>query len=250
MRTEASAAALRPLGPPGGPAGLARSDARPLSVRALAAAGALVGTCGLGLQLVISFRLAAETGEPVGTVVIGFLSFFTNLSNLAAVISLVCASSPGRFHGRVLHPRVQAGVAQYMAITGLVFVLVLRPSGPLPADERLASSILHHLMPLVFLACWAAGPRRGELAQRDLAWWLVFPLSFLTWTLAHGAAVNWYPYAFLDVRSLGYGGVTLASGVLLVVFVLFGRITIDIDHALARRATARRTTSDPLPEIR
>jgi hypothetical protein len=40
-------------------------------------------------------------------------------------------------------------------------------------------------------------------------WSAVFPLCWLGFTLIRGAFISWYPYPFIDVTKLGYGGTVL-----------------------------------------
>jgi hypothetical protein len=44
--------------------------------------------------------------------------------------------------------------------------------------------------------------------------WLAFPLAWVTYTLVCGARLDWYPYPFLDVSELGYGGAFLRCALL------------------------------------
>jgi hypothetical protein len=58
------------------------------------------------------------------------------------------------------------------------------------------------------------------------------PLAYGIWTVVHGSAANWYPYPFVDMRSLGYeqGLVNMAG--FLIVFVAVALTLVAIDRAL------------------
>ena len=42
-----------------------------------------------------------------------------------------------------------------------------------------------------------------------MCWSIAFPILWLCFTLIRGAVVHWYPYPFIDVTVLGYGGAAL-----------------------------------------
>jgi hypothetical protein len=127
--------------------------------------------------------------------------------------------------GRAGHrpPTVLRGaVTLYILITFLVFHLVLAnpASGFGNGSVHLGSVqniLLHTVTPLFALADWLL-----VRAERPRWWWagawLAYPLGYLAFALVRGLIVHEYPYPFLDVRELGYGGVATVSAVLLVVF--------------------------------
>ena len=49
----------------------------------------------------------------------------------------------------------------------------------------------------------------GGTSARAALWSAVFPLCWLGFTLIRGAFGSWYPYPFIDVTKLGYGGAVL-----------------------------------------
>lgn len=111
---------------------------------------------------------------------------------------------------------VRTGVVLYMAIVGVVFALLL--SG---LQEELQTTIpwvdfvVHKLMPVVLVVAWLLDPPRHRV---PLWSWLAYPAAWLAYTLVRGASADWYPYPFVDVSELGYGGVLLRAVVLLVGF--------------------------------
>jgi hypothetical protein len=46
-------------------------------------------------------------------------------------------------------------------------------------------------------------------SSQAVRWSLLFPVCWLIFTLIRGAVVNWYPYPFIDVTKIGYGGAIL-----------------------------------------
>jgi hypothetical protein len=112
---------------------------------------------------------------------------------------------------------VRCGVVLSMAAVGVVFALLLAG-----LQEELQTTIpwvdfvVHKLMPLVLVVDWLVDPPRHRLPTWVAAAWLAYPIAYVTYTLVRGAAVDWYPYPFLDVGRLGYDGVLLRGLALLV----------------------------------
>ncbi len=186
----------------------------------------------------ITYQLASSADRP-GFDTGNFFSFFTIQSNILAAALLALTASVPRTERTALFDALRGAVTLYLAITGIVFALLL--SGlqeslqtPLPWVDF----ILHKLIPIVVVADWLIDPPRHRLAFRVAALWLCFPAAWLVYTLIRGASVDWYPYPFVDVSTLGYPGVLLRSAVLLVgmvaaaaAFVLIGNRRADKGRA-------------------
>jgi hypothetical protein len=94
-------------------------------------------------------------------------------------------------------------------------------------------------MPVVLVADWLLDPPRHRLAFGMVAAWISFPLVWFVYTLTRGAAVDWYPYPFVNVDELGLGGVLVRAMVLFVGFALAAGALLLLGNRLAvRRAGA------------
>ena len=70
------------------------------------------------------------------------------------------------------------------------------------------NSAMHQVTPAVLLVDWVCFPPWSRATYRAALGWLAFPLVYLAYSLSRGAAVDWYPYPFLDPRHPGgYGRV-------------------------------------------
>ncbi len=141
-----------------------------------------------------------------------FFSFFTIQSNVLAVCALFALVLVRREDRTPLFDGLRTAAVLYMAITGVVFALLL--SG---LQEELQTSaswvdfVLHKLMPVVLALDWIVDRPRHRLPGWTVLAWLAYPLAWLAYTLLRGAQVDWYPYPFVDVSELGYGGVLLRA---------------------------------------
>ncbi|MDQ3672121.1 MAG: Pr6Pr family membrane protein [Actinomycetota bacterium] len=187
------------------------------------------------VAMTYQFAATAETGFQKTN----FFSFFTIQSNLlaASVLYLVIAVRPAE--RGPLFDAVRTGIVLYMAITGVVFALLL--SG---LQEELQTTIpwvdfvVHKLMPAVLVLDWIVDPPRHRLPLWAAAAWLSFPFGWFVYTLARGSSVDWYPYPFVDVDELGYGGVLARASLLLVGFALAALAVLLLGNRLAGRRAA------------
>jgi len=164
-----------------------------------------------------------------------FFSFFTIQSNIIGVAALCALVLVPRARRSPTFDVVRGAAVLYMAITGVVFALLL--SG---LQEELQTTIpwvdfvVHKLMPIVLVADWLVDPPRHRLSRWTLLAWLSFPLAWVTYTLVRGAAVDWYPYPFVDVSRLGYDGVLARSVVLALGFAAAGAALLWLGNRRAR----------------
>ncbi len=160
-----------------------------------------------------------------GTRVVRFFSYFTVQANLLVLgTSAALAWVPPR-DGRLFRLlRLDALIG--ITVTGIIYVTLLRPVVDLHGTAKLTDVIFHYVSPLMAVVGWLLfGPRPRVDETTQLAC-LLWPASYVGYTLAHGAATHWWPYPFVNADALGYP-VTLRNGVgvcllLLGVAALFG----------------------------
>jgi hypothetical protein len=161
-----------------------------------------------------------------GLTVVRFFSYFTVLSNTAAVVMLaMLAARPGRDSSEGF-AIFRGAVTVYMSVTGLVYAVILAPNlADVAVPEPWIDWTIHVLGPILVIADWFHSPPRHRL-HRNIFWiWLVFPAIYLVYSLIRGPLVGWYPYPFLDPDvSNGYLGVASWSLVVLGVIVGFSAL--------------------------
>jgi hypothetical protein len=183
----------------------------------------------------MSYQFAASTDRP--TFGAGnFFSFFTIQSNILAAAMLALTALVRPRERTWLFDLLRGGVTLYIVITGVVFALLL--SG-LQEDLQTTVSwvdlILHRVIPIVLVVDWLAAPPRHRLPLWIAGAWLAYPAAWLAYTLVRGAATGWYPYPFVDVDELGYGGVFWRCAVLLAGFVAAAAAFVLVGNARVGR---------------
>jgi hypothetical protein len=197
------------------------------TMRVYAAVGGLLGWFALALQLYLML-----VRDPAGmlSVVITYFSFFTILTNfLVALVFTAAALRPRAAWGEfLLRPSLQASTAVYIAIVGMVYQLLLRHLWNPQGAQWVADVLLHSIIPVGYVLYWWLFAPRDKLSWKNALGWLVYPGAYLVYTLARGAVSGLYPYPFVDVGTLGYGGVLARAAGLMLVFLGMGLLIIAI----------------------
>jgi hypothetical protein len=90
-------------------------------------------------------------------------------------------------------------VTLYIAITGVVFAILL--SGlqeELDTHIGWVNFVVHTLIPIVLVVDWLVEPARRRLPIWVGGAWLSYAAAWFVYTLARGAAVDWYPHPFVE----------------------------------------------------
>jgi len=134
-----------------------------------------------------------------------------------------------------------------ITVTGIVYHVALAGLLDLQGWDQLGNQLVHTVVPLLAVIGWFIFGPRGLTSARTAWWSLAFPFLWLLFTLARGAVVKWYPYPFIDVTKLGYGGALLNCVwvSLLLLGIAAGATVVDrkLRMSLAKRPTSGRTES-------
>jgi hypothetical protein len=212
--------------------------------------GAIVIAVRAGRLAFAAFDIAAVV-QAIGHApsLVSFFSFFTIESNLMAiVVLLVGGTADPRSRGWA---RIRGAVTLYMVVTGIVYAALLA-NAEVGLTAAWVNSAMHQVIPAVLLLDWLCFPPWPSRAEGGRGWpvlaWLAFPLLYLAYSLSRGAAVDWYPYPFLDPRHPGgYGRVALYCVVLAVLMALLALVIAAIGRWRAARRSSDRS---PRPQVR
>jgi hypothetical protein len=168
----------------------------------------------------VQVRLHVGAGFPL----LNIFSYCTVLSNaIAGVVLLIGAYCDGA--GRPApswHDRARYAATLYMVVVGLVFVTLLR-NADLGMLLPWINAVHHYLMPVAMVGDWLLRPPSARPTARDGALALLFPLTYVVYSLVRGAATGWYPYPFFNPGVVGgYGVVTGYIVAMLVAFLVVG----------------------------
>lgn len=179
--------------------------------------------------------LLATDVPPAPTRVIRFLSYFTIESNLLVAITAAMLAARADRDGavwRVLRLDALFGIT----VTFVTYAVLLAPQHDPHGINAWTNAGLHYVVPLMTIVGWFAFGPWPRIDERTLLFALIWPALYIAYTLAHGAASDWYPYPFIDVTRIGYA-TALRNGVGLIVL-------------MAGVATLYRVGDTRLPRIR
>ena len=155
-----------------------------------------------------------------------FFSFFTIISNFIAAAYFIyfgvtnSASRKSQFF--------RGAITLYMLMTGVIFALLL--SGienirltAVPWDNL----VLHYLMPIAIVGDWLLNPPKRSTSYRSVGLWVIFPVTYVAYTLIRGPIVGWYPYPFLNPSTSSYAQVAITS-IIIAVFVAVAALGLRV----------------------
>jgi hypothetical protein len=211
----------------------ARAGSAGLAVaRVLHALLALAAAGGIGLE--VSRALAEGPGDAGTTTerLVRLFSYFTIQSNLLVLVaSALLAARPART-GRVLAV-LHLDALLCIAVTGVVYHTVLADAGVnLTPSGDLANFLLHTVTPIGTWVVWLLVGPRPRFAGATVAWSVVYPLAWIAYTFARGAATGWYPYPFLDAGALGLATAARNTAVVAVGFLVLAVLVRLLERVL------------------
>lgn len=191
----------------------------------------LVLCCVSALAVLLTFNVfyAGEGASPLSW---EFLKFYTNISNyfVFAVSVIVLADNVKRVYaGEREGYNRKIRTFKFMTtvmilVTFLVYLILL--GDPFSADfwRNIGNLFYHVFAPVLFILDYVLFDEKKTISVFAPLYSLVIPLVYVAYTLILGVAVpNFeYPYFFLDVTELGYGGVCVWVLILLLVFTVLG----------------------------
>ena len=161
-----------------------------------------------------------------------FLKYYTNISNyfVFAVTVIVLADNVKRVkNGEKFGHNRKVRTLKFMTtimimVTFLVYTILL--GDPFSAEfwTDLGNLTRHVFAPVLFILDFFLFDEHRTVKIFDPLKSVIIPLIYVVYIFILGAAIDGfeYPYFFLDVNDIGYGGVVVWVVILLVVFIAIG----------------------------
>ncbi len=179
------------------------------------------------------------------------LNYYTLLSNIACCAFFAAGHLAGE---RALksgatdyewHPRLEGLLVFCIAVTGIVYAVMLAPDDIAKGKFFTFSNLtLHYVGPVMVVLDWLLFSPKGRLRPTDPLRWLLAPLAYFAYILVRstfagpiGTTGSAFPYGFIDPAVQGGWGPMLRG----VAFITLGMAALGyliwaIDRLLARRA--------------
>ena len=198
--------------------------------RIAAAFVALLAWAGLAIQF---HATLAATGSVAETLWI-LIRFFTILTNLLVALTFTALAL-----GKTVSSFWLGGVTLAIILVGIIYMLLLRGLLELSGGAVVADNILHKIIPVAVPLYWLAFATKGQLKPSAPLLWMLYPLAYLAYAMARGAAEGAYAYPFIDVGSLGVAQVAINVAAIAAGFVACGFGLVLLDRSLGQRAGRR-----------
>jgi hypothetical protein len=167
---------------------------------------AILAMAAIVTQLLSSITLGRNLGN--------FFSFFTIESNILAIIMLLSLGISYFIPSQQRERAVARGaVTLYMTMTGIIYILLLSGNEmSLQTTIPWVNMVLHYILPVFVLVDWLLFPPKRRLTLTGEAWlWLLFPISYLIYSIIRGELTGWYPYPFINPLENGWPTVIVTS---------------------------------------
>ncbi len=166
-----------------------------------------------------------------------WFSFFTILSNIFSAVVLIAGAAYliGRRQPNEIDDVIRGSAVVAIAIVGIVFGLLL--SG-IENPEKIGwvNAVVHYIIPVVMVLDWLIQPPKSRLSTKHIWYWLIYPAAYLVYSLVRGAAIDYYPYWFINPHESpgGWNGVALFSTAILIGFLIVSAALIWLGNNLKR----------------
>jgi hypothetical protein len=195
----------------------------------LSAGIATLGWTALVLQLAVTLQMMTADGQSAAQSVWRYLGYFTILTNLLVAVTMTRVAMRRWPGGTPADTSFLTGVVLAIAVVGLVYEVIL--SGRVPAMGPVwwtADRLLHYVVPALCVVWWLLFVPGEALGFRDPPRWLVYPVSYLIYSLLRGAIDGWYPYFFIDAGVIGYARALTNAAGLTVAMLLAGYVLVAV----------------------
>jgi cellulose synthase/poly-beta-1,6-N-acetylglucosamine synthase-like glycosyltransferase len=175
--------------------------------------------------------VSQSAGRTVLGSLIFFFSFFTILSNLLATFCFAAHAFPGCGHLAFFRrAKVATAIALYMLVVAAIYIAILEGLWAPQGLMRVLDTLLHYVMPALFLVFWAAFVPKGGAVYADIPGFLAFPALYGAYVMLRGALTGDYPYPILNAGALGYPAALANMAAILALFVILGLAFVFYDR--------------------
>ncbi|MBH2007319.1 Pr6Pr family membrane protein [Candidatus Saccharibacteria bacterium] len=156
-----------------------------------------------------------------------FFSYFTIETNILVTLTLLLSAIAIAAGKNSKLDTLRSAVTVYILIVGIGFsVLLAGIEGIVLTAVPWDNTVLHYILPIAVLVDFLIDRPKRKLSFKKSLVWLLFPVTYLIYSLLRGGLIGWYPYPFLNPDIEGYGAVAITvAGLLALSLVLIWIVT-------------------------
>ncbi len=159
-----------------------------------------------------------------------FFSFFTILTNIvvASYFTNQVFISKVRLENLFNKVVTLTAITVYITVVGLVYQIALRHLWKPTGLQRIVDELLHTVIPTLAIIYWFFYEQKSELTWKIIPNFLFYPLFYLGFILLRGKLSGFYPYPFINVKTLGWSQTFINIIVLFGVFLILSSFFVGI----------------------
>ena len=161
--------------------------------------------------------------------------YFTTWSNLLVAVTLTMLYRNPQRVGRVFDWLRNTGLLM-ITMTMVLYHLLLSGSSSPESWYAISNIFEHYLTPIITILVWVAVGPRGRFTFGHTFSVFIIPITYLVYTLVHGAIASVYPYPFFDVIKYGYASVLTLMGAVIVGGYVVALLFLGAEKLRSRRA--------------
>ena len=194
--------------------------------RGFAACIAAAAWLGLSVQFAVTYGATGGVLVALGTI----FGYFTITTNLLVAVVFTCVA----IRRESVRSWVIAGTVLSILMVGVIYVLLLHGTVELAGGSSIANTLTHFVTPALAPLFWIFFVPKGELTWRHPLLWSAYPLAYLVYEMAHGAATGRYAYPFLNVVVMVLERTAFNALLIAVGFVTCGWAMVWVDGRFKR----------------
>lgn len=200
----------------------------------LLAAFSAAGWLTVGTQFILSIQTSLDGGGTIWGGVVSYFGYFTLLTNIlcAAILTAHAVQGDTGLRAFLRRPGVTTAAATSIIVVGVVYHLLLAAQWNPQGIDLVVDTLLHTVLPVVFVFAWTRLVPRGAVSLGDTPLWSSYILAYAFYILVRGAITDVYPYPFIDVTVLGYGTTLRNAALLGIAFVALSAAMVGLNRVL------------------
>jgi hypothetical protein len=158
------------------------------------------------------------------------LTWQTNLIVMIwLTLAIVWHNKPESFE-KFLKP-LKGAFTIYITLTFVLYALLLQIFfQPDTFWDIFFNTVLHYITPLAFIIDWVLTETEVRYKWIYLAYWIIYPISYLIFVFIHGTFTGNYIYYVLDISRLGILGYSMTISMLIIIYVILGCLYIVVNR--------------------
>ncbi|MFX0071174.1 MAG: Pr6Pr family membrane protein [Candidatus Hermodarchaeota archaeon] len=169
-------------------------------------------------------------------------SYFTVQSNvfIAIWLTLIIIYRNKDEKPSCLSSIIQGALTLYITVTFLVFAIFLSAIYHPTGWEAVINITMHYIIPIAFIIDWLITGTDVQYKWKYILYWLIYPLSYLVYTLIRGFFINFYPYPFLNLNILSLSELIFYIIILVCLTILLSSLYIFVNNMIYNKKSSNK----------